>query len=242
MKPRPFSTRGPGRVRGRLSVPRRRAIGSIVSVLAILLLALAAAVPASAYDGGTATVWAEPSVVNAGQPVVVKAEVQNVQAAWLENVPVVNNYAQLVDYPCATRVYTLNVQYRDGSYRQQQTQVNVRGTCGGYAPPVAGVPYYTPGYARPVPGFAAPSYSYIGVPFSAVWPTSPVVYAGQPVTIQAQVRNVQAAWLENVPVVNNYAQLTDYPCRSRTYTLNVQYRDGTTHTQQTRVTVLNPTC
>jgi hypothetical protein len=220
--------------------PGRRALSWIVSVISVALLLSGTAIPARADDGSaSAVVWATPPVVYAGQPVIVRAQVNNVQAAWLENVPVVNNYAQLVDYPCASRVYALNVQYRDGSFRSEQTQVNVQGTCGASGYPY--YPYYVPG--RVYPGLAAPlAYSYYAAPYASVWTDPSEVYSGQPVTVRAQVNNVQAAWLEDVPVVNNYAQLVDYPCRTRTYTLNVQYRDGSYRAQQTPVQVLHPTC
>jgi hypothetical protein len=76
-----------------------------------------------------AGITASSTYINAGSTVTIQAYVQNVQAAWVNGDPVVNNYYQKTFTLCGTTTFTLDALLRDGQHVYRSVTVNVNGGC-----------------------------------------------------------------------------------------------------------------
>lgn len=71
----------------------------------------------------------DPTHVDAGERVTVRASVENVQAAWLDGEAIVNNFKEVIDHPCSDRTFVLEAQLSDGRRMRRTATVAVRGEC-----------------------------------------------------------------------------------------------------------------
>ncbi len=77
-----------------------------------------------------------------------------------------------------------------------------------------------------VPAPPTPTPTATPLPFMEITADRTRIAAGESVTIRARVANVAAAWLDDQPVVNNYAEKTVRLCETQTFALNVVLNDG----------------
>jgi WD40 repeat protein len=76
-------------------------------------------------------ITANSTNINAGDSVTIQASVQNVQAAWVNGQPVINNFFQETVQLCNSTTFVLTALLLDGSQPSQSVTVNVQGSCGG---------------------------------------------------------------------------------------------------------------
>ena len=92
-------------------------------------------VPAPPTPTPTATplpfieITADRTRIVAGESVIIRATVANVAAAWLDDQPVVNNYAEKTVRLCETQSFTLNVVLNNGQRVSRSVTVEVVGVC-----------------------------------------------------------------------------------------------------------------
>jgi hypothetical protein len=74
-------------------------------------------------------ITASAAIVNAGDSVSIQAVVHNVQAAWVNGDPVVNDLYQKDFRLCTPTTFTLDTQLRTGEHVYKAVSVNVNGGC-----------------------------------------------------------------------------------------------------------------
>ena len=74
-------------------------------------------------------ITASATSVNAGDSVTIRARVDNVQAAWLDGDPVVNNYREKTVQLCNDATFTLVAALRTGEQIERSVTVAVNGSC-----------------------------------------------------------------------------------------------------------------
>ena len=73
--------------------------------------------------------WADRTTINAGESVTIHARVQHVQAAWLDDQPIVNNYAEKTVQLCEAQTFTTNALAPSGERISRSVTVSVVGSC-----------------------------------------------------------------------------------------------------------------
>ena len=79
--------------------------------------------------GPVIIIWADPDQVKAGECTIVRAQVEGVKAAWLDNEPIAGGYKEKQVCPCEDTRYVLTVDLPGGRREERDTTVRVEGTC-----------------------------------------------------------------------------------------------------------------
>lgn len=146
--------------------------------------------------------WAEPPYVNAGGCAILRWDVQNVSAVYLDGQPVIGQGQQQV-CPCERTTYTLRVVKQDGQAVDQPLAVDVYGACA---------------------TVTIPPPTKVEIEFSS---DAPYVNAGSCTTLRWRVEGVREVYLDDEPVVGQGSKQV-CPCAPETHTLHVIKRDGQT--------------
>ena len=74
-------------------------------------------------------IWADPDHVNAGECTIVRASVEGVKAAWLDESPIAGGYIEKQVCPCEDTRYVLQADVPGGDRVERDVTVRVEGTC-----------------------------------------------------------------------------------------------------------------
>lgn len=107
------------------------AAGTAFGPRATIVIQVAAPVMPVLLPAPVLGIAANSTNINAGDSVTIQASVQNVQAAWVNGQPVVNNFFQQTVQLCNSTTFVLTALLPDGAQTSQSVTVNVHGLCGG---------------------------------------------------------------------------------------------------------------